>query len=186
MITAAEIQMIRNANPGAVLPGIDTVAGNPLATSSLLSLASISTNNKAPYFYDPVRNTVDVTQAGAVLSGINFGTATVVLYANNVTIKDSTFTATSNPYYTIRQGVTISGATVENCTFQGSKAPTETNSWISSNANITIKDNEFLNSPQDAVSIGGAATGGGLITGNYFSGAAYMPGAHADAIWVTN
>ena len=34
MITAAEIQMIRNANPGAVLPGIDTVTGNPYAASS--------------------------------------------------------------------------------------------------------------------------------------------------------
>jgi Right handed beta helix region len=186
VITAAEIQMIRNANPGAILPGIDTVAGNPSATSSLISISQITTNNKAPYFYDPVRNTVNVTQAGAVLSGINFGTASVVIGANNVTIKDCTFTGTTNPYCTIRQPVTVSGAIVENCTFQGSKAPTETNAWISSNANITIKNNKFLDSPQDAVSIGGAATGGGVITGNYFSAAAYMPGAHADAIWVTD
>ena len=26
----------------------------------------------------------------------------------------------------------------------------------------------------------------GVVTGNYFSGAGYLPSAHADAIWVTN
>jgi hypothetical protein len=34
MITSAEIQLVRNANPGAVLPGIDTHTGNPLPASS--------------------------------------------------------------------------------------------------------------------------------------------------------
>ena len=38
MITAADIQTIRNNDPGAVLPGIDTMTGNPYATSSLLDV----------------------------------------------------------------------------------------------------------------------------------------------------
>jgi hypothetical protein len=42
MITAAEIQMIRNADPGAVLPGIDTMAGNPYATSTLLDVTKLT------------------------------------------------------------------------------------------------------------------------------------------------
>ncbi len=73
MITAAEIQMIRNVDPGVVLPGIDTTTGNPYATSTLLDFTKITQNSSAPYFYTPSRNTVTVTQAGAVLSGINFG-----------------------------------------------------------------------------------------------------------------
>jgi hypothetical protein len=89
MITAQDIQAIRNADPGAVLPGIDTMTGNPYATSSLLDVTKITQNNKAPYYYSPSANAVYVTQAGAALSGINFGSATVIIDANNVTIKDA-------------------------------------------------------------------------------------------------
>ena len=73
MITAADIQEIRNNDPGAVLPGIDTMTGNPYATSSLLDVTKITQNYQAPYYYSPSTNIVYVTQAGAVLSGINFG-----------------------------------------------------------------------------------------------------------------
>jgi hypothetical protein len=37
MITSAEIQLIRNADPGVKLPGIDTPTGNLLPASSLVS-----------------------------------------------------------------------------------------------------------------------------------------------------
>ena len=102
MLTAAEIQTIRNADPGAVLPGIDTMTGNPYATSSLLDVTKISQNNHAPYYYSPSANIVYVTQAGAVLSGINFGDATVLIEANNVTIRDCTFADTSS-FWAINQ-----------------------------------------------------------------------------------
>jgi hypothetical protein len=78
MITAADIQMIRNADPGAVLPGIDTMTGNTYATSTLLDVTKIIHNSTAPYFYTPSRNTVTVTHPGAVRSSINPGTATVM------------------------------------------------------------------------------------------------------------
>ena len=141
MISSAEIQMIRNANPGAVLPGIDTPTGNPVPASSLTNYTTITQNpSGAPYYYYiPAVNEVVVTQNGAVLSGINFGSATVTIEANNVTIKDSTFTATSS-FWTISQAPGYSGATVEDDTFQGSGAPTETNVWINATENITIKD----------------------------------------------
>src|SRR5262245_23607909 len=121
MITAAQIQMVRNADPGAVLPGIDTLTGNPYATSSLLDVTKLTQNSSAPYYYVPSRNAVYVTQAGAVLSGINFGTATVIINANDVTIKDCTFTGTTG-YDTVLQAGAYTGATVENCTFVGSKS----------------------------------------------------------------
>ena len=54
MATAAEIQLIRNADPGAVLPGIDTPTGNPLPSSSLLDYTKITQNAKgSPYYYNP-------------------------------------------------------------------------------------------------------------------------------------
>jgi hypothetical protein len=174
MISSAEIQLIRNADPGAVLPGIDTQTGNLDSASSLMNYTKITQNTKgAPYYYVPATNTVVVTQNGAVLSGINFGTATLVLQANNVTVKDCTFTDTTG-YWGIDQTPSYSGATVENCTFQGSGAPTETNVWIVAKQSITIKDNTFLYSPTDAIDIQG-----GVVTGNYFSGAGFGEGAHA-------
>jgi hypothetical protein len=126
MITAAEIQTIRYNDPGAVLPGIDTLTGNPDATSSLLNVTKITQNSNAPYYYSPSKNMVFVTQNGAVLSGINFGSATVIIDANNVTIKDSTFTGTTG-FWAVAQNTAFSGATVENSTFQGSKSPAESN-----------------------------------------------------------
>jgi hypothetical protein len=173
MITSAEIQLIRNADPGAKLPGIDTPTGNLLPASSLISYTQVA---NAPFYYVASENTVFVTQNGAVLSGINFGTASVNIDANNVTIKDCTLTGTTG-FWGIYQTANYSGATIENCTFQGSGAPTEHNDWISSIQNITIEDNSFLTSPTDAIDFEG-----GTVTGNYFGSAGYMPGAHADAI----
>jgi hypothetical protein len=60
MITAADIQTIRDADPGAVLPGIDTMTGNLYAASSLLDLTKITQNSKAPYYYSPSQNIVYV------------------------------------------------------------------------------------------------------------------------------
>jgi hypothetical protein len=178
MITAAEIQTIRDNDPGAVLPGIDTMTGNPYATSSLLDVTKITQNNNAPYYYSPSTNTVYVNQAGAVLSGINFGNATVQINANapNDTIEDCTFTGTSS-FWAVND--LASGATVENCTFTGSKSPSEKNIWISSWQYITIENNSFLNSPEDAIAIQQ-----GVVTGNYMSGEGWSTGAHADAIYV--
>ena len=178
MITAAEIKTIRDNDPGAVLPGIDTMTGNPYATSSLLDVTKITQNNKASYYYSPSQNIVYVNQAGAVLSGINFGSATVIINANNVTLKDCSFSGTTG-FQTVLQSSAFSGATIENCTFTGSKSPTEKNVWIGSFLGITIEDNTFLNSPADTIAIQQ-----GVVTGNYFSGEGYLTGAHADAIYV--
>ena len=179
MITAEDIQAIRNAVPGAVLPGIDTMTGNPYATSSLLGVTKITQNTKAPYYYSPSANVVYVNQAGAVLSGINFGSATVVIAANDVTIKDCSFADTTS-FWAITQNAGVGGATVENCTFIGSKSPTEKNIWISgSTGAITIEDNTFLNCPEDSIAIEQ-----GVVTGNYFSGEGWSTAAHGDTIYV--
>ena len=70
---------------------------------------------------------------------------------------------------------------MENSTFTGTKSPTENNVWIGSVlGSMTIENNSFVNSPTDAIDMHS-----GVVSGNYFSGAGYLPGAHADAIWVT-
>jgi hypothetical protein len=178
MITAAEIQTIRHNDPGAVLPGIDTMTGNPYAASSLLDVTKITQKTTAPYYYSPSRNAVIVNQAGAVLSGINFGDATVLIQANNVTVKNCSFTDTAS-FWAIAQNAAISGAVVANCTFTGSKSPTESTVWIVSKLGITIEDNTFLNSPADSIAIQQ-----GVVAGNYFSGEGYSTGAHGDAIYI--
>jgi hypothetical protein len=91
-------------------------------------------------------------------------------------MKDCTFTGTSS-FWAIDD--IASGATVENCTFIGSKSPTEKNIWISSSQDITIENNSFLNSPEDAIAIQQ-----GLVTGNYMSGEGWSTAAHGDAIYV--
>src|SRR5271156_591053 len=113
---------------------------NPHAVQTLSGRAP-----SAPYYYSPSANVVYVTQAGAVLSGINFGSATVLIEANNVTVKDCTFSDTTG-FWAINQ-YSGTGATIENCSFIGSKSPTEGNVWITSASNIMIEDNTFLNSP---------------------------------------
>ena len=178
MYTSAELQMLRNADPGARLPGIETPTGNPLAAGSLTSYLSLTTNGHAPYFYDPIHNRICVTQNGAVLSGINFGSATLYIAANNVTVKNCTFAATTG-YYSVQQISTVSGATIENCTFAGPTYSTQLNSFVGSQTPIVIQNNSFINTPSHAININA-----GVVTGNYFSGAGYQTGAHADAIWV--
>jgi len=76
MITAADIQLICNADPGAVLPGIDAMSSNPSARSTPLDAIKIAQNSLVSYFYTRSRKTE--TQAGAVLSSINLATVTVV------------------------------------------------------------------------------------------------------------
>src|SRR5580704_2038871 len=179
MLSAAQIQTIRHNDPGAVLPGIDTMTGNPYAPSTLLDVTKITQNSTAPFYYSTSTACVYVTQSGIVLSGINFGDTPVILDANNVTVKDCNFSSTL-----YQNGV---GAIVENNTFIGVKDPTGPwGGFISSNPDITIEDNTLLDAPSDAIDIGGGRpTAGGLITGNYFSGAGFELLAHADAIWVT-
>ena len=180
MITAADIQMIRNADPGAVLPGIDTMTGNPYATSTLLDVTKITQNSSAPYSYSPSRNTVYVKQDGAVLSGINFGAATVMIDANNVTIKDCTFTGTTG-FWAVCQSRRLQRRDGGKLYVPRHQIADRGQRLDRFQAGHHHREQYFLNSPVDAIDIHS-----GVVTGNYFSAAAYAPGAHADAICVTS
>src|SRR3954471_11296281 len=123
-------------------------------------------------------NAITVKQAGAVLSDYDFRGFSISVQADNVTIKNSLFNAVS--YHTIYQGPTASGLKVLGNTFDGQKANGTINGDMVLSENVaTISNNEFFNLPADGVN-----TTGGVIEHNYFSGASYQTGAHADAISV--
>src|SRR4051794_16458643 len=123
-------------------------------------------------------NAITVKQAGAVLSDYDFRGFSISVQADNVTIKNSLFNAVS--YHTIYQGPASSGLKVLGNTFDGQKANGTINGDMVLSENVaTISNNEFFNLPADGVN-----TTGGVIEHNYFSGASYQTGAHADAISV--
>jgi serralysin len=180
--TSTEIALLREADPGVVIPGIDTETGNPLSSSSLLSLSSLSTNPTAGIYYDAVNNRVVINQAGATLSGYNLGTATVVVNADNVTISDDTFTGTTG-WYAVQVEGGHGNTTITNDTFDGGGTDLKLAAWVVSSGEVTITDNSFIDTPSDGLDLSGS----GVVSGNYFSGAGYTStGAHPDAIWVTD
>jgi Peptidase M10 serralysin C terminal len=185
MITAVELQMLRSADPNAVLPGIDAPVGNPLPSSSLITYKTLPTAwNAAPLLYNPTTNHVVVIQSNITISGIDFGDATLVLANNvtNVTVKDCSFTSPSG-YFSVQQSAGAANLTVESCTFKGSTTPSALSGvFISSLDSITIRNSSFVNSPSTAL----AVTSGAVITGNYIEGGGYniASGAHANGITV--
>ena len=182
MITSSELQLLRNVDGGAVLPGIDKPVGNPFSVSSLESYASISTNWQLGIRYLPASNSVVVTQPGAVVSGINFGGATLLIQANNVTVENCTFSSPAG-YYSVQQADSASGTTIQNCTFAGSTTPSATSGvFVAATNSITITGCSFVDAPTSALHVGSGA----VVTGNYIEGGGYnvATGAHADAIVV--
>jgi hypothetical protein len=181
MYTAAELALLRASDPNPI-PGIDTPAGNPLSLSSLKSYTTITTNTSAPIYYVPSLNRIVVQGNGTVanplvLSGYNFsGAAYVSVYGNNVTIKDCTFTDNVGALATVQlMNTGASGLTVENCTFSGGNE--DYGIFSNPNGYMAVINNSFIDSPSHPVTFSN-----GIVTGNYFSGGAYLPGVHADAI----
>ena len=185
MYTSEELQLLRAADGGAKLPGIDTPTGNQLPAASLVKANTLTTSRAANlgYNYDPSQNTIDVYGNNVTLSGIDFGSMEVYITGNNDTITNSTFeTANSGNWYSVFQDGT--GATIENSTFTGPKysLPYGFSDFIGSGNQITIKNNSFIDAQADAIHVVN-----GVVTGNYFSGAGYLDYnlGHPDAVWIS-
>jgi hypothetical protein len=180
MYTSAELQLLRNIDPGVQIPGIDTPAGNLLPQTSLKPLSAIS--GTQGFYYVASQNIVYVTQPGTVLSGYDFGSATVAIAASNVTIKNCNFSATTG-YFAVQTYNNATNTTVTDSTFDSKGIPAALDCWIYSAGTVTVTNNRFIDTPADGVDV----TGGGVISGNYFSGSGYTSdGQHPDAIWITN
>src|ERR1700730_10277137 len=99
MYTSAEWALLRATDPNP-LPGVDTPVGN--LTTPTKSVGSIPRVNTAPFWYYPAANVIYVRQAGVVLDGYNFGNTQIFVEANNVTIKNSTFSAGGSELSAVR------------------------------------------------------------------------------------
>ena len=175
MYSQLEMQLMRDAaGPGAVIPGVDTQTGNQLPAASLVKAETLGTQNGV--VYDAYNHRIIVSKDGVNLNGIDFGNNQLLIKSNNVTVTNCTFEPTSQYYSVMNNG---SNTTVQNCTFTGPTYSTQLSDFIAGGSSITIKDNSFINSPCDAITLGG-----GVVTGNYFSSGGYQVGGHADAIWV--
>ena len=116
-------------------------------------------------------NRVVVKGNGAVLSGYNFSGVDVCVYGNNVTIQDCTFNDAGGTLAAVQQmNMGATGLTVQNCTFSGGTEPYGVLS--SSPGYLAVINNSFIDSPAHPVTLSN-----GVVTGNYFSGSGYIPGA---------
>jgi hypothetical protein len=177
MATSAQIQMLRTRDPGVVIPGIDTNTGNPTPTSQLKSWTTLTTNQKAPVFYNAADHAVVVLGNNVVLSGYNFSGTDVVVWGNNCTIENSTFNDQGSGYNTVVQESGASGMTVKDCTFNGGDDVPVGNFISSVSGYATITDNSLIDTPGHTISLTD-----GVVSGNYISGGGYVPGDHGDAI----
>ncbi len=175
-----EIQLLRSADPGVVLPGVDTPTGNMLAASALKPLSSLPTSGSG-IIYDATDNIVRINGSNLTLSGYDLGSATVYVNGSNDTIEDCNFTATSGWYGV--QVLSGDNTTVTNNTFNGEGIPAKLAAWITSKGSVTITGNTFIDTPSDGIDLFGS----GVISENSFLGAGYTSnGTHPDAIWISD
>ena len=145
-----EIQLLRNADPGVVLPGVDTPTGNMLAASALKPLSSLPTSGSG-IIYDATDNIVRINGSNLTLSGYDLGSATVYVNGSNDTIEDCNFTATSGWYGV--QVLSGDNTTVTNNTFNGEGIPAKLAAWITSKGSVTITGNTFIDTPSDGIDL---------------------------------
>lgn len=127
------------------------------------------------------RNNRIIAGPGAVLDSYDFRGTMVTCGGDGVVIRNSLFDAAAGFYGIDQSGHT--GLAVDRCIFDGGTIPRARNDYSdfigTRDGEATITDCRFLNAPSDAVQICR-----GTVSGCYFAGAGYAPGAHADAIWV--
>jgi hypothetical protein len=179
MITNTQSILLDDALDGVDIPGMDANVGNNLSTSSLKSYTTLTTNPHAPIYYNPAENKVIITGNGLVVSGYNFTGATVVVDANNVTVKNCTFGDAFVGYDDLTQTAGYSGMTVTNNTFNGGDNTLLAEFVNGGSGYAVVSENKFLNAPSHDVSVED-----GIVSNNYFSGGGFSIGAHADAISV--
>ena len=177
MATTSELWAIKNANPSFSIPGLDTSVGLAIAESSLKSPATLG--DMPGVYYDPARHIAIVHADGVTLSGIDLTGVTVMVQADNVTVRNSKFDATSGSY-ALKVFPGYSNATIDHCAFDGLKLDRAFDDFIvAAGHNTTITNSKFVNAPRDAIYIES-----GTVAHNAITGAGYNTGGHSDAIWI--
>ncbi|WP_082479861.1 VCBS domain-containing protein [Rhizobium sp. Leaf384] len=177
MTISADIYQIAERTGLKATTDHEVGAQTPVAT--LRSFTELSFAKDGVY-YNKSLNMLVISKDGTALDGFNFSGVSINVQANNVVIKNSYFDA-SVGMYAINAFAGTKNLTVENSTFDGLKLDRSSyNVFISSKGeNTVIKDSEFLNAPNDGITLQS-----GQISGNVISGGGYATGAHSDAIWI--
>ena len=131
----------------------------------------------AGWAYSAATNEVDVTGAGAVLTGLSF-TAYVNVEANNVTLDDDQVTASGYWGVALRH---TTGVTIENSAISGTNATTgEVGSAVDDvygdSTGMTIK-NDNISAFKTAIQVST-----GVIAGNYIHDPGFVTGDHTNGI----
>lgn len=174
MATALELKSFADKTSFAI-PTIDYAVGAPSGVA-LKSFLTIGTSIPG-VVYNATTKMLRIQSDGVTLSGYNFSGVTVAVEANNVTLKNSFFDIGAG-VYSVTQAFGKTGLSVDHSTFDGLKANKPLADFINGgNGYVSITYNQFLNAPSDAIQLKQ-----GVVDHNYFSGAGYASGAHADAI----
>ena len=144
--------------------------------------AAVTTSASAPFYYMPSRNAVYRQAGRRGRERIRLRRRDGRRRGDNVTIKNCSFEATTG-LFAVQVYSGITNTTVTNDTFDGECVPSRWAPGSSSSGSVNVTNNRFIDTPADGVD----CDGGGVISGNYFSGSGYSSnGQHPDAISVTN
>jgi Ca2+-binding RTX toxin-like protein len=177
MASTSELQAIKDANPNFSIPGLDTGVGLQIAETSLKSPQTLT--GTPGIYYSETQKIVVVYQDGITLSGIDLTGLSVMVQADNVTVSNCAFDATSGSF-ALKVYPGYANATIDHCSFDGLKLDRGFEDFIvSQGTNTTITNSTFVNAPRDAIYIEN-----GTVSHNAISGGGYNTGAHPDAIWI--
>lgn len=178
MYVANDLATIASTNDLPHAAAITASVGTDLKTEQLRSFTTLTAQDGV--YYSKAFNVLVIHKAGVTLDGFDFRGVSINVQADDFTVKNSLFDA-STGIYAINAFPGTKNLTVETSTFDGLKLdkPSYVDFITSRGENTVVKGNAFLDAPSDAVSIES-----GTISGNYFAGAAYAKGVHADAIWI--
>ncbi|WP_082501506.1 M10 family metallopeptidase C-terminal domain-containing protein, partial [Methylobacterium sp. Leaf88] len=178
MQIAKDIAKIVSNNSLTGIAGVDAPVGNPLGLSQLKSFTTLTSADGI--YYNKALNTLVVTKSGVTFDGYDFRGVAIIVQADDVTIKNSSFDASVGTY-SITSAAGTKNLTIDRSSFDGLKLDRAgyVDFVVSRGYNTVITNSSFVDAPNDALSIQS-----GTISGNYIAGGGYASGAHSDGIWI--
>ncbi|MGU3541178.1 calcium-binding protein, partial [Methylobacterium sp. A54F] len=116
------------------------------------------------YYYNAASNILVITQDGASLRNIDFRGTTVYVQANNVTLAQSLFDASSASAagsVSVRGFAGYANLTIDHASFDGLKRDKAYQPILGLGTNTLVSNSRFVDLPSDGISIAS-----GRITGN--------------------
>ena len=146
---------------------------------SINSLSILIFPKTSGIYYNATLKTVVITKDGLKLDHIDFRGVTIYVQANNVTISNAMFDASTGSV-AVREFDGYKNLTIDHATFNGLKLDKAFMPILATGSNTTVTNSLFHDLQSDGITIAS-----GRIAGNLISGSGYQTGAHADAISIS-